>query len=252
MGDKPGRATAQQTDVDEYLKTGAIPNNDGYQYADAARNEIWHVHAKAGDVVFVNRDDPRSRTVEMEVENGGQVIPVSQRDFIRNGGRIGTDQYGNQYPPFAWQSHPDVPTFEQSRGPYSMPPVRRDGGVDIFVEIGNDGRGHVYRSNGRWGDQRGHADCGCGNHGGGPIRYPHTGRDWDPDWQGTVPRQGYPRTYPHGGYPQQGGHFPHGGRRYPHQNGAEIGIGVDIPIGNHGRIRIGTEIPIGDQRRRWR
>lgn len=256
MGDQPQRRARAQTDVDD---RGVAPN-DGPQYVDAARNEIWHVHAKAGDVVFVNRDDPRR--VEMEVENGGRIVPVSQRDFIRNGGRIGTDQYGNPYPPFVWQSHPDVPSFENSRGPYSLPRAQRRNGVDIHVEIGSDGRGHVYRSNGRWGDERG--GYGCGRRGG----YPHTGRDWDPDWRGSNPnrrrdwdpdwRGSNPNRgrYPGGCYPpgdDYPGRYPDGrypGGRYP-RGRAEISIGARIPIGDRGgSIIIGTDIPIGDNRRR--
>lgn len=231
-------------------------------YAEAARGEIWHVHAKRGETVYVNRDD--SRQVEMHVENGGRVIPVGEQDFLRRGGRIGRDGYGRPYPPFVWESHPDVPRYDESRGASRLPRDNRNPQVHIHVEIGDNGRGRIYRTGGDWDDfgrGRRFPSGGCDNDGyGRPRRFPSgypddtdgygrprrfpTGHPDDNDGWGRPRYPRYPQDTDGYGRPRRHDddcppYFPQRRRGGRSGGGVEVGVvfgNEDVRIG--GRVRI--------------
>lgn len=208
-------------------------------YADAARGEIWHVHAKRGETVYVNQDD--ARRVEMHVENGGRVIPVGQEEFLDRGGRIGRDGYGRPYPPFVWESHRGVPRYDESGGAYRLPRGNRDQQVHIHVEIGNNGQGRIYRTGGDW-ENNGHihsGGCGCGGN--------NRRRDGDLDGYGRPRYPRYPQDTDGFGRPRRHDddlgtppYFPQ--RRRGNQNG---GVEVGVVLGDENvRIRGRVRIPI--------
>lgn len=235
-----GEPKGQRNDVDDYLKSGKLPVQGGSDFEDAARNEIWHVHAKQGETVFINKDDPRSQDI-IKHDEGGRFIAVSERQFIAQGGRVGLDRYGNEYPPYKWQSHPEVPTYAQSQGAMRLPARRRDD-IDIDIDVNVGG---IRRRNGQFdGDGHVHSGgCGCNRNGSnrmgdGTLRYPHQRfPNDDGGWVGTPPIVEDPNW---GGL----GRFP-GRMRYPHQHRG----GADVVVGNEDfQIRVDLNRILGNRR----
>lgn len=241
MGDQPQQRSRPGQVNDDYGYHGS-PEGDP-SYADAARNEIWHVHAKEGQTVVINRDDPRSADV-IKHDEGGRFRLVNQNEFINRGGRIGFDpSTGEPYPPYAWQSHPNVPMYYETRpGQVYLPNGQPRVHIDVRIDIDGHGHGHGRNRGGHYppiyrdrdpGDYRGRPpiyrdrDCDDGYRGRPPI---YRDRGCDDDYRGRPPIY---RDRRGGGWGDGG--YGHGG--YGRNRG-----GVDIRVGG---IEIGDGVRIG-------
>jgi hypothetical protein len=208
MGDQPPRARPANPVNDNYNYHGS--GDDTSYAADAARNEIWHVYAKEGQTVAINRDDPRSQDV-IKHDEGGRFRMVSEHEFTNRGGRIGINpRTGEPYPPYVWQSHRNVEPYYRTRS--------QD--VGIIIDAGGHGsrhRGPIYRDR----------DCDDGYRHRPPI---YRDRDCDDGYRHRPPIY----RDRHGGWGRNRGgalEIRVGGIEVG-ESGIRIGGGVRIPIGN--------------------